>query len=409
MGKEEALPWKEKTVVQERKQFIAAYQRGEDSVSELARRFGVSRKTAYKWIKRYVDGLDLEDRSRRPRSNPRAVAAWLVAALVEARKEHPRWGAKKLRVILAKANPMVELPSVSAIAAIFKRHGLVRPRRRRRRIAPASTPFGHVAAPNDLWCIDFKGDFDVGARRCYPLTITDAHSRYLIACVALLSTDEESARRVLERVFFEFGLPKAIRSDNGSPFASRGLGGYSKLSLWWLRLGIRHERIEPGKPQQNGRHERMHLTLKQATAMPPANSRPEQQRRFDLFRAEYNDIRPHEALGQKPPSQFYVTSMRPLPAPAWGGDFNYPSNWERVRVSELGVIVWSGRRVVIGAAFAHQVLGCCWTKDGWDLYFGPLLLGTCSWSDSMHRRIRFVPAAHLLPMSKKKIGYRVSA
>lgn len=403
------LPWRKKTVVEQRKQFIAEYQRDEDSVAELARRFGVSRKTAYKWIGRYVDGLDLEDRSRRPHANPNAVAPTLVDALVEARKRRPRWGAKKLRALLAASNRNLKLPSVSAIAAIFKRHGLVRPRRLRRRTARASTPFGHVSAPNDLWCIDFKGDFDVGGRRCYPLTITDAHSRYLLACVALRHTDEASVRRVLEQVFLEFGLPKAIRSDNGSPFASRGLGGFSKLSVWWLRLGIRHERIEPGKPQQNGRHERMHLTLKQETAMPPAATIRAQQRVSDLFRAEYNDVRPHEALGLKPPAKFYTTSSRVLPVPPWGRDFSYPGNWERVRTSRLGVIQWNGRRVMIGAAFANQVLGCCWTDKGWDLYLGALHLGACTWSDARHRKLRFAPAAHLLPMSVKKTVTHVRA
>jgi transposase InsO family protein len=395
--------------VEQRKQFIAEYQRGEDSVAELARRFSVSRKTAYKWIGRYVDGLDLEDRSRRPRSNPNAVAPTVVDALIDARKQRPRWGAKKLRAVLAAANPNVALPSVSAIAAIFKRHGLVTPRRRRRRTVPASTPFGRVSAPNDLWCIDFKGDFDVGGRRCYPLTVTDAYSRYLITCVALARTDEDPVRRVLEQVFSEFGLPKAIRSDNGPPFASTGLGGFSKLSVWWLRLGIRHERIAPGKPQQNGRHERMHLTLKQAAASPPATTFRAQQRALDLFRAEYNDVRPHEALGQIPPAKFYSRSTRALPIPPWGRDFAYPANWERVRTSRLGVMLWNGSRVKIGAAFANQVLGCCWTDDGWDLYLGALQLGACSWSDARHRKLRFVPAAHLSPMSVNKSVTHVSA
>lgn len=403
------MPWKEKTVVEQRKQFIAHYQRGEDTVAELARRFGVSRKTAYKWIGRYVEGLDLEDRSRRPHTNPRAIPPQLVDALVDARKRRPRWGAKKLRAFLAQRNPNVPLPSVSAMAAVFKRHGLVRPRRKRRRVPPSSTPFGHVAAPNDLWCIDFKGDFDVGGRRCYPLTVTDAYSRYLIACVGLRRTDENSVRRVLEQVFLEFGLPRAIRSDNGAPFASRGIGGFSKLSVWWLRLGIRHERIEPGKPQQNGRHERMHLTLKQMTAMPPENTMRAQQRAFDVFRADFNDVRPHEALGLKPPAKHHVVSPRVLPVPAWGRDFTYPPKWELVRLSRLGVLQWNERRVKIGAAFAGQVLGCRWTDEGWDLYLGNVLLGTCSWTDARHRKMRFVPAAHLLPMSKNKSVTHVRA
>jgi transposase InsO family protein len=404
------LPWKEQTPVDERKHFIDAYRRADDSVAGLARRFGISRKTAYKWIHRFTEGLDLEDRSRRPWSNARAIAPAVVDALVAARKARPRWGAKKVRAVLAEANPGHELPSASAIAAIFKRHGLVRPKRRRRRTPRSTTPFGQVAAPNDLWCIDFKGDFDVGGRRCYPLTVTDAHSRYLIACVALRSTDERAVRRVLEQVFFEFGLPRAIRSDNGAPFASRGLGGFSKLSVWWLRLGIRHERIQPGKPQQNGRHERMHLTLKQATAMPPASTFAAQQRAFDLFRADFNDVRPHEALGLKPPARVYQPSSRPLPIPAWGKEFQYPHHWERVRLSRLGVLVWNERRVAIGQAFANELVGLSWTETGWDVHLGALCLGTCRWSDNTRRRrLTFSPAAHLLPMSVNKTVTHVSA
>lgn len=401
------MPWKERTPVDERKHFIEAYRRADESVAELARRFGVSRKTAYKWIHRFVEGDDLLDRSRRPHSNARAVAPAMVDALVAARKARPRWGAKKLRAVLANANPTVVLPSVSAIAGILKRHGLVRPKRRRQRTPRSSAPFGAVGAPNDLWCIDFKGDFEVGGRRCYPLTITDAYSRYLVACVALRSTDERSVRRVLERVFFEFGLPRAIRSDNGSPFATRGLGGFSKLSLWWLKLGIRHERIQPGKPQQNGQHERMHLTMAQSIRR--ADTMPAQQRAFDLFRADFNDERPHEALGQRPPASRYQPSQRPLPIPHWGKDFAYPAHWERVRLSAIGVLVFNERRATIGQAFAHELIGLAWTEEGWEVYFGPVLLGSCRWTEDRRRHSAFKPAAHLSPMSVNKTVTHVSA
>jgi putative transposase len=314
-GKEDALPWKESSPVTERERFIDEYMRKEHSVAELCRRFGISRKTAYKWISRYLCGCELGDRSRRPNSSPRATSEWLEDAIVQSRKQRPRWGPKKLRAALAKANPGAVLPSVSTFALIFARNGLVIPRRKRRRTPPSSTPFGAVAAPNDLWCVDFKGQFQVGIRRCYPLTIMDAYSRYLIAVVGLRNTRMVPARRILEQVFAEFGLPKAIRSDNGVPFACKGLAGLTQLSAWWLKLGIRHERIEPGCPEQNGRHERMHLTLKQATASPPCTSMRKQQRAFDHFRKEYNDERPHEALGMDVPAQHYERSDRELPDP----------------------------------------------------------------------------------------------
>ena len=384
----------------ERKHFIDAYRRGDDTVAALARRFAISRKTAYKWIGRYFDGSDLEDRSRRPKSNSRAIDDTVVAAVVAARKERPHWGAKKLRQRLTEDTPDVSPPSASTMAAIFKRHGLVRPKRRRQRTPPATAPFGVVRAPNDLWCIDFKGDFPVGGKRCYPLTITDAHSRYLVACVALRRTDGDVVRRVLEKVFEEFGLPKAMRSDNGSPFASRGPHGVSKLSAWWLKLGIRHERIEPGKPQQNGRHERMHLTLKQWLARKPVKTMLEQQRLLDLFRAEYNDIRPHEALGQKTPASRYEPSRRALPLPPWGRDFRYPSHWETSRLTKHGVLVWNGRRVVIGEAFRNELVGLDYVDGGWEVHFGGLRIGTLVGSGAAKRRLKLVPAPKMSPMSK---------
>jgi transposase InsO family protein len=380
-GKEVSLPWKDLSLVQQRKAFVDEYLKQLDSVSELCRRFSVSRKTAYKWIDRFLAGCELTDRSRRPHSSPSATAATLEEAIVAARKDRPRWGPKKLRAMLLRAHPGIELPSISTFAAIFKRHGLVVPRRRRRRTPPSSNPLSGATHPNALWCIDFKGDFLVGKSRCYPLTVTDAHSRFLLGCIALPNTRFAGVQRALVTLFQTFGLPDAIRSDNGSPFASKAPAGLSELSAWWLKLGIRHERIEPGKPQQNGRHERMHLTLKVATASPPASSRKAQQRSFDRFRLEYNEQRPHEALGQRFPADFYCRSSRVLPEPYWGRDFNYPAEYERSRVRNSGHLAWNDRSVFISAALKHQWLGLEWQTNGsWRVFFCNLPIGTLSGS-----------------------------
>jgi transposase InsO family protein len=368
-------------------------------MAELCRRFGISRKTGYKWLGRFLDGCELDDRSRRPRHSPAAVAAWLEDAIVRARKQRPQWGPKKLRAVLQRDNPDVELPAVSTFALIFKRNGLVHPRRRRRSTPPFSAPLAHASGPNVVWCIDFKGDFLVGRVRCYPLTIMDAYSRYLLGCVALRGTQGGPVRRACEQIFATFGLPEAIRTDNGSPFASRGVAALSQLSAWWLRLGVRHERIEPGKPEQNGRHERMHLTLKQHTASPPAGSLHAQQRVFDRFRAEYNQERPHEALGQRVPNDFFEPSPRRLPDPPWGRDFDYPDDFETVRISKLGYLSWNRRSVFLGTALAHQRVGLQWLDGGrWTLFFGSLSLGTLS-GVGRRGRLRFVRNEQVSPVS----------
>jgi len=378
-GKEvTTLPWQETSPVKERLKFLEACIAEEDSMTELCRRFGISRKTGYKWLDRYMTGLEVEDRSSRPKTSPNAVEPRIETAIVASRKRRPKWGPRKLRAALQRVNPGVTFPSVSAFAQILKRHGLIPPRRRRQRTPPSTMPLAHAKGPNTLWCIDFKGDFMTGSKRCYPLTITDAFSRYLIACVALTDTKATTVRRAMKPVFEEFGLPEAIRSDNGSPFASASsLHAMTEVSLWWMKLGLRHERIEPGKPQQNGRHERMHLTLKQETAMPPELSRAAQQRSFDRFRAEYNDERPHEALDNAVPADFYEISRRPLPDPYFGADFNYPYlEYELFRADETGSIYWLDRRKLsISEAFRHELLGARWQGGHWDLFFGSLFLG----------------------------------
>lgn len=371
------LPWLETSPVTQRKKFIDDYLTREYSVTELCRRYGISRKTGYKWLARFMEGCELGDRTSRPHHSPRAVAEWLEDAIVRARKQKPRWGPVKLRDALQRANPDAELPSVSTFALIFRRNGLVRPRRRRKKVPPSSAPLSHAVGPNAVWCIDFKGQFSVGRTRCYPLTVMDAYSRYLLACVAMSRPDGKHVRRALELVFEEFGLPAAIRSDNGTPFASNGVAGLSQLSVWWFKLGIRHERIEPGKPQQNGRHERMHLTLKQETATPPRGSLKAQQRAFDRFRKEYNQDRPHQALGGDVPADHYEVSPRPLPHPPWGKPFAYPDDFETVTISRLGYLSWNGRSVFVSTALRHECIGLEWQPGGnWKTYLGPLHLGT---------------------------------
>jgi putative transposase len=376
-SKEETLPWKDTSPVTERKKFIEDYLTGEFTVTELCRKYGISRKTGHKWIRRFLDHCELTDRSSRPHRSPKAVPSWVEDAIVRARRQKPRWGPRKLRDALLRANPGAEMPSVSTFALIFRRNGLIRPKRRRRKAPPFSAPLAHAKAPNQVWCIDFKGHFAVGTTRCHPLTITDAFSRFLIACVALSRPDGQRVRKVMEQVFDEFGLPDAIRSDNGTPFASNGLGGLSEVSTWWWKLGIRHERIQPGKPQQNGRHERMHLTLAQETASPPSANLKAQQRAFDRFRKEYNHDRPHEALGGNVPADYYQPSERPLPDPPWGRDFLYPDEFEIAQVSKLGYLQWNGRSAYVSSALAHQKLGLDWEdRRTWKVYFGRMLLGT---------------------------------
>lgn len=371
------MPWKESSPVTEREHFINDYLTGDHSMSELCRRYRVSRKTGYKWVDRYMSRCELVDRSSKPHHSPRAVASWLEDAIVQWRKQRPRWGPRKLRQAMLRANPEADLPSVSTFALIIRRNGLVRPRRRRRKTPPHTAPLAHATRPNAVWCIDFKGHFAVGATRCHPLTITDAFSRYLIACVAFTRPDGKRARRAMEDVFAEFGLPETIRSDNGTPFASTGVAGLSQLSAWWWKLGIRHERIEPGEPQQNGRHERMHLTLQQETASPPRSSNRAQQRAFDHFRKDYNHDRPHDALGGNVPADYYERSPRSAPVPIWGKPFTYPAHYETAKVSKLGYLQWNGRAAFLSSALAHETIGLDWRdQHGWDVYFGSMHLGS---------------------------------
>jgi len=371
------MPWQEVCPMDEKVRFIGALRAQEESMTELCERFGISRKTGYKLYRRYqAEGLaGIAERSRAPHVIPWAISEAQAEAIVGVRREHPSWGPKKLRAKLLERAPAQGWPASSTIGELLRRQGLSEPRKRRRRASPSANRLRSAVMPNDVWCIDFKGWFRTGdGTRCDPLTVTDAFSRYLLCTRLVARPDYTNCRSELERVFREYGLPGAIRSDNGTPFASVGAGGLSRLSVWWVKLGIAPERIAPGQPQQNGRHERMHGTLKAETAKPPAATTAAQQGRFDRFRDEFNHQRPHEALGQTPPAQHYQPSARSYPAQP--EDPAYPAEYELRRVRSNGEIKWQGELVFIGEALINEVIGMLETDDGdAAVYFGPVPLG----------------------------------
>ena len=335
------MPWSRTSPMDQRMQFIADYLRQTLSMTELCDSYGVSRKTGYKLIDRYLrhGPAGLEERSRRPHESPNRTADEIVAAILEARRRHPSWGGKKLLALIQKRHHDWDLPHRSTVCDILSRHGMVPKKRNRRRVGHPGKPTSSILAPNDLWSADFKGQFKTGnGRYCFPLTVTDGFSRYLLGCQALTSTAVQEAKPVFTRLFQEYGLPKRIRTDNGVPFATNTLARLSKLSAWWVRLGVLPELIEPGKPQQNGRHERMHRTLKDETTRPASASLPAQQRRFNTFRAEFNNERPHEALDQQTPASLYSTSSREMPNKL--PPLVYPDRFEVRYVSGNGGIRW---------------------------------------------------------------------
>lgn len=340
----------------ERIRFVARLLDGE-KMAPLCREFGISRKTGYKIFNRYKEiGIEgLSDRSRRPYRQANQLPFQIEKLIVSLKKEQPSWGAAKLREKLARVYPDMHTPAVSTVHTVLDRHGLVR-RRKKKRAKAQGTGLSRPGKPNDLWCADYKGEFMLADRRyCYPLTISDHESRYLIACEALSSTKEAYAFPVFERVFKEFGLPCAIRTDNGVPFASpNALYGLSRLSVWWLRLGIAIERIKPGNPQQNGRHERMHLTLKKETTKPAGENFLQQQDRFDKFITYYNNERPHQALTMKLPAECHKPNPRPyrgLP------EIDYPFHDKIVTVTACGRICIRRKKVNLSTVFAGQKVG----------------------------------------------------
>jgi putative transposase len=338
------MPWLETDPVTERKRFVLEAEGGLFSFAELCRRHGISRKTGYKWLERYeVEGPDgLLDRSHRPGFCPHATEPRVLEAAFELRRHRPRWGAAKILGRLRTLHPEWSLPAAQTLHKHFVRKGLVNKQRRRRSRPHPGRPTTPFDAPNSIWSADFKGQFKtLDGVYCYPLTVQDGFSRYLLGCQGLSGTTYAGSQRVFTRLFREFGLPVRIRTDNGTPFASMALGRLSRLSVWWVKLGILPDLIEPASPQQNGRHERMHRDLKADTTIPPAGNRSAQQRRFNVFRTEFNEIRPHEALGQQPPASVNEASNRPFPTKL--GTPDYPAHFEIRKVSTNGGVRWHSR------------------------------------------------------------------
>jgi transposase InsO family protein len=371
------MPWKVSNPVSERLRFIQRLNEGE-RVVDLCEEFGISRKTAYKLKARFEEfgPAGLYDRSRAPKRIPHRTQPQIERLIVEARAKHPNWGPLTLRETLSRKHPGVQLPSTTTIDLILHRHGLVKPRKRRRHATPAHSPLRVAERPNHIWCADFKGEFRLGTGQyCYPLTITDRFSRYILRCEGLEGTSGAPVTQVFLDAFRDFGLPEVIRTDNGPPFASTGLFGLSKLSVLWLRLGIVPERIEPAHPQQNGQHERMHLVLKQETTRPAGANILQQQERFDRFVEEYNAERPHQGIDQRRPAELYVYSPRPCPAAI--PEPSYPMHDTSYCVGDNGCVVLNRRhRFSLTVALAGQRIGMREVADGlWLVSFLDLQLG----------------------------------
>lgn len=374
------MPWRDSSPMDLKTQFVADYLRQMLSISELCRQYNISRKTAYKWIDRYLSqgSSGLVDRSRRPRVCPHQTPPKLVEAILTARGHHPSWGAKKLLKFLSDRQPNSAWPARTTICDLLTRHHLIKKPRRRRLIGHPGKPTSIITAPNQIWSADFKGHFKTrDGHYCYPLTVTDNFSRYLLGCQALLSTSCTDAKPVFRRLFQEFGLPQRMRTDNGVPFATVSLARLSTLSAWFIRLGIIPELIQPGKPQQNGRHERMHRTLKAEATRPPAANCGTQQRTFNRFRNEFNNERPHEALALETPASLYQSSPRPFPAKL--PSLEYPAHFETRYVSHNGGIRWNCAWVNVSITCAGEYVGLEEIDNGiWNVYFGPLKLGRLS-------------------------------
>jgi putative transposase len=371
------MPWPEVTPVEQRLDFVRDYETELFTMTELTAQYGISRKTGYKWVARYAaEGTaGLHDQSRRPQTSPQATDPDLVATLMAVRKRHPRWGAKKLLAIAARREPDEAWPSRSTVCDLLTAHGLVVPRRRAQRSDHAPTPpLTTITAANQVWTTDFKGEFRTrDGRYCHPLTLRDGFSRFVLRCDALLDRGYVESRRRFERAFHTYGLPERIRSDNGGPFASPGLGRLSRLSIWWMRLGIIPERIAPGHPEQNGSHEQFHSVLKAETTRPPAGNATAQQRRFARFCLEYNEERPHEALGDQPPATRYQPSSRPVPRQM--PPLDYAPQFEIRRVSSNGCVSWRNGALFIASALDGEDIAFEEVGDGvWTIHFATIAL-----------------------------------
>lgn len=371
------MPWMETSPVEQRERFIRDHRLDLYAMTELCARYGISRKTGYKWLTRYDEGgrADLQDRSRAPQHCPHRIPRDVAALICAARRQHPSWGPAKLLAWLRPRQPGVEWPAISTAGDLLARRGLVKKRRRRRHYQHPGVVPPLTTQPNDLWTADFKGHFRTrDGIYCYPLTIADQHTRYLLACHGLLCTKGVGVRPVFDRLFREYGLPRAIRTDNGVPFATTGIHGLSQLNVWWLRLGIQHQRILPAHPEQNGAHERMHKTLKGEACRPPRAALPTQQRAFNAFRRLYNDERPHEALQERPPATFYRPSPR-----VYSGvlpPVEYPGHFLVKTVTNAGTIRLKKRLLFLANALKQHPVGLEEVDDGiWSIHFCHVLLG----------------------------------
>jgi putative transposase len=342
--------------MEEKLRFVFSYERDEESMTALCERFGISRETGYVWLRRYRRGgpEGLVELNRAPGRHPNQTAAELEEAVLELRQAHMRWGPRKLKRVLERDQPGRAWPATSTVGEIVKRAGLVVPRRKRRRTEPYTEPLAHAVKSNRVWCADFKGWFRAGdGTRIDPLTITDACSRYLLRSQAVEKTDTQRVRAIFEAAFREYGLPEAIRTDNGAPFASSAVGGLSRLAVWWIKLGIAHERIQAGHPEQNGRHERMHRTLKQEVRQ--AEDWRTQQRELDRFRQEFNDVRPHEALGMQTPASVYEPSPRAYPTRL--PEVEYPSTMLVRTVKAHGHFRWKQQDIFLSEVLWGEPVG----------------------------------------------------
>ena len=380
------MPWEETEPMKERIKFILEVEQSAFGFSELCERYGVSRKTGYKWLRRYEQGgLEaLRERSRAPHHCPHKTASDVERAIVELRRRRPHWGPVTLRMRLQRDHPEVSWPVESTIGEILKRHDLVRKRRRRRKPqALFATTHLETQQPNQVFTADFKGEFRTrDGRYCYPLTVQDHCSRFSLCCQALSSTRAQPVRERFERVFLDYGLPQAILTDNGVPFAGNGLRRLSRLSVWWIRLGIQPLLIQPGHPEQNGRHERYHRTLKQETALPPAGDHPRQQQRFDRFRHVYNHERPHQHLAGQTPAERYRPSSRSYPRQL--PRLEYPGHYEVRRVDTNGYIKLHAHKIFLSEVLRHETVGLEAIHDNlWSIYLGEVLLGR--WNERENR------------------------
>lgn len=376
--------------MEEKLRFIFEHERDELTMVELCERFGISRETGYVWLRRYrergIAGLVELNRAAQQHSN--RTASELQDRVLTLRQAHMRWGPRKLQRVLQAEQPGRRWPASSTIGEIIKRAGLVVGRRKRRHTMPYTEPLAHAVESNRVWCADFKGWWRTqDGQRIDPLTISDAYSRYLLRCQAVEKTDTERVRAIFEAAFRQYGLPQAIRTDNGAPFASCALGGLSRLAVWWMKLGIVPERIEPGKPAQNGRHERMHRTLQEEVASVPAKDRWAQQRALDKFRREYNQLRPHEALGMQTPASTYVPSFREYPRQV--PEPEYPETMKVLRVSGKGNFGWKRSQVFLSEVLWGESIGLLALDDRWyTVYFAHLPIARF---DSWRRQISALP------------------